>query len=213
MNEKINLTPQEWKILVGSEVGKDSSGENWFQYMACVPELMQRCRAALNSRTVSTAHLEDLTLETSSLLEGCKTIIKTLRDRLEQYKLDFRPAELAVKLHAHYVRSLALALTTGIILDCISSRLEGVGMGKHESSRWAREIVQLAEVATRYQPLGSLIMIFCLHTAWVGATDAGTMEKIKTLLADYDRVCLGRSATDFDAELEKTRKRFSLEDA
>lgn len=187
--------------------------EGWFECLACVPELMQRCKAAMNLHAGFSVHLEDLRLETISLRDDCRAAIITLRDRLENYKMDIRPTELAAQIHAHYLRSLGLGLATGVVLNCLSSRLEGDVTGKcEESSRWSTEIMQLAEMAVKYQPLGSMAMILCLHMAWVGATDAGTKQKIKALLADYDKACMHRAAGDVDAELEKTRKRFALEE-
>ena len=213
MNDNIHFTRQEWIYLAGNSFHPNGGDEDWFQCLSRVPDLMQRCKAALSLHADFSVHLEDLRLETISLRDDCRAAIITLRDRLESYKMDIKPAELAAQIHAHYLRSLGLGLATGVILNCLSSRLEGDLTGKcEESSRWSGEIVRLAEMAVQYQPLGSMAMVLCLYIAWVGATDAETKQKIKVLLADYDKACTLRSAPDLDAELEKIRKRFVLEE-
>lgn len=58
-----------------------------------------------------------------------------------------------------------------------------------------------------------MAMILCLCVAWIGTASENIREKIKMLLADYEKACLGHSsATDLTANLEWTERRFTLKE-
>jgi hypothetical protein len=215
VNDKIRFSQQEWKCLVESGLEGGGIDGDWFRYLACLPDLMQRCKRALHcSSIISDTSLLDLKSETNSLLEDCKINITALRDRLTAFEEDPTPFRMTAFLHAHRVRLLSLALTTGIILSCILSSLSGKPLRLcSQSSQWSHEILHLAEVAVRYQPLGSMAMILCLRVAWIGTASENIREKIKTLLADYEKACQGHpSSTDLTANLEWMERRFTLKE-
>lgn len=58
-----------------------------------------------------------------------------------------------------------------------------------------------------------MAMILCLRAAWIGTASENIREKIKTLLADYEKACQGYpSATDLTANLEWMERRFTLKE-
>ncbi|KAI9842413.1 MAG: hypothetical protein M1837_007158 [Sclerophora amabilis] len=215
VNDKIQFSQQEWKYLVESGLENDNIDGDWFRYLACLPDLMLRCRRALHySSTIPDTSLPDLISETYSLLEKCKINIAALRDRLRAFELESSPFGKVTLLHAHRVRLLGLALTTGIFLSCILSSLSGMPLYLcSEASQWSYEIFHLSEVAVRYLPLGSMAMVFCLNAAWIGTASEDLREKLKTLLAAYTEACLGHStATDLTANLHWMERRFTLKE-
>ena len=125
--------------------------------------------------------------------------------------MDSTPVTIRDHIHAHYLCIYGMGLATGIILNCILAMLEDDCLRLHEeSSHYSNEIFQLAESAVKYQPLGSIAIIFCLSVAWLGAPGPASKERIKTLLSDYVAACLGRSASNLSADLERLKKRFAL---
>ncbi|KAL8652301.1 MAG: hypothetical protein Q9210_002759 [Variospora velana] len=211
--DTIHFCSEDWKTLnEQSSEGATLPEVQWFTCIAAVPDLLQRSRAALKLYGTPSLHLLPFELETRSLLDDCRSIITTLRERLHGYDPNKQPPELRNHLHAHYLRSLALALGTGIILNCVLSGLEGtLDYVREESSRWSDEIVLLALSATQYQPLGSMAIELCLRFAWMGAASAEAREAVKVLLADYDAACLG-GPTDYPCnDLTRVMRRFTLQ--
>lgn len=174
---------------------------------------MQRSKAALILHDPPSLHLLGLELETRSLLEDCNPIITTLRERLQAYDPSSKPGELRDHIHAHYLRSLGLALGTGIVLNCVLGGLEGTSDCICEaSSLWSEEIIHLSQAATKYRPLGSMAMLLCLRIAWMGATSDDAKERIEALLHDYTIACLGIPTEGQRAGLTRGMRRFTLQD-
>ena len=159
-------------------------------------------------------HLLPLELETRSLLDDCKGIITTLRERLQNYDPATKPPQLRGHVHAHFLRSLALALSTGIVINCVLSGLEGTSDWVCEdSSTWSEEIIDLAEQATIYRPLGSMAMLICLRIAWMGAPNSNTRKEIEMLIFEWDRTCMGLSENETTlSKMGRMMRRFTLQD-
>ncbi|KAL9012363.1 MAG: hypothetical protein Q9173_002866 [Seirophora scorigena] len=212
--DTIHFCSEDWKLInAQSPETVELPEEQWFSCIAAVPDLLQRSRAALKRHGTPSLHLLGYELETRSLLDVCKPVITTLRQRLLDYDPSKQPAELRSHLHAHYLRSLALALGTGIILNCMVSGLEGTrdDWVCEESSLWSQEIVLLALRAAQYRPLGSMALELCLRFAWMGAASAEAREGVVALLAEYDEACLG-GPTDYECnDLTRLMKRFTLQ--
>ena len=212
VNEKINFTPQQWKDLVENRLDATDTDGKWIRCLAHVPDLMRRCKTELNGVHFPKPRILDLTLETASLLEDCKAIIFSFRERLAAFNAAPRPARLASLFHANCLRLLALGLATGIILNCILRALGDQSESTRDlSSRWAKEISELAKVAVKYQPLGSMSMLICLPMAYVGASDPILQGEIMELIANYERACLKREPPDWIRDLEKTKRRITLQ--
>ena len=216
-NHNIHLSRQEWKDLIQTPLKDVDTNTAWLKCLACVPDLMQRGSIALyQNRRPET--LADLEIETVALLEDCKANITMLRERFKAP--DFGSSELRTLAQSHpvrtlvysqYLRLLALALTTGIILSCIVCALQGNNVNVYEEvSQWSEEIFQLAELGIPLQPLGSMAMVLCLPIAWIGAANQNSREKIYALLANYKAACLGLPSRELATALEKARRRFTL---
>ncbi|KAL8907065.1 MAG: hypothetical protein Q9171_006012 [Xanthocarpia ochracea] len=215
LTDNIHFSSQEWELINVStpEYQKLPDGR-WFDCIAAIPDLLQRCKAALIMCSAPGLHLLALELETRSLLEDCKGIINPLRERLQEYDPAAKPPQLRGHLHAHFLRSLALALATVIILNCVLSGLEGTSDWVCEdSSRLSKEIIDLAERATIYRPLGSAAFIICLRIAWMGAANSSARKEIEMLIFEWDRTCMGLYENDTTLlELARMMRRFTLQD-
>ena len=180
--------------------------------LARIPNLLQRGKDLLPRTHFPDPHFTKLKSEVTSLRQNSKRIIMGLRDRLYNINTDSTPVTLRSHIHAHYLRMYGMGLATGIILNCILSVLEEDCLQLHEeSSHHSNEIFQLAESAVRYQPLGSVVMILCLSVARLGAPELATKDRVKSLLSNYIEACLGIAGLDLIADLERMKKRFTLQ--
>ncbi|KAL8941744.1 MAG: hypothetical protein Q9216_002072 [Gyalolechia sp. 2 TL-2023] len=216
LTDRIHFSSREWKTLndQGPKTQVHPDGQ-WFECVAAVPDLIQRSRAAIKLHKPPSLHLLSLELETRSLLDDCKPLIMTFRERLEKYDPSSTPTAIRDHIHANHLRVLGLALGTGIILNCVLGALEGTSdyLGE-ESSAWSEEIVQLSQVARKYLPLGAMAMVICLRFAWVGAADTVAKEGVKALLYDYELACMGTTSDEGNCgDLNQDLRRFTLQDA
>lgn len=185
---------------------------NVIQCLARVPSLLQRCKDSLPRTCFSEPTLTKLKSEVLSLRQNSEKIIMESRDRLYNVNMDSTPLTIREHIQAHYLCIYGMGLGTGIILNCMLAMLDDDYLRlQEESSRYSNEIFQLAESAVKYQPLGSVAIILCLSVAWLGAPDPAFKERIKTLLSKYVLACLGRPASNLNADLERLKKRFALQ--
>lgn len=205
-NDNIQLSQQEWRDLVLSKLENSSNITAWLTYLATVPDLRRRCMYAMQyASTYSSPILADLAFEIKSTLERCNIHIIELRERLNG---------MSGLLYVDRVRLLSMALFTGIIFSCMYHALSCRPLrSDSDAAQWSREILQLAYIAVKYQPLGSMTMIVCLEVAWLGAADVDVRREIKILLAEYHRGCMGQiSEAVLTNSLEITAGRFLLRD-
>ncbi|KAL8672374.1 MAG: hypothetical protein Q9168_003146 [Polycauliona sp. 1 TL-2023] len=211
--DTIHLTSREWKILnagAPENFHKYLDGQ-WFTCIANVPDLIQRSKAALILYEPPSTNLLALELEVVTLLDELKPIISRIRDRSNTFDKTAVPVALSDHLQAHYLRSLALALGVGIILNCVLSGLEGTPtIICEESTLWSDEIVQVAEICLMYRPLGSMSILIALQMAWAGAVQLESKERIESLLVEY-AACVGLTEKSECGDLGQMRRRWTLE--
>ena len=212
MKDEIIFTQREWNDLVTPGYEGANGDGNMIQCLARLPNLLQRCKELLPRTCFSESNFTGLKSEVLYLRQNSETIIIELRDRFYTINTDSTPVTIRDHIQAHYSCTYGMGLATGIILNCILGMLEDDRIRLHEeSSHHSNEIIQLAESTVKYQPLGSIAMILCLSVAWLGAPDPATKERVKTLLSSYEGACLGISASNLSADLERLKKRFALQ--
>ena len=210
MKEETVLTQQEWNVLVMPGYEGANGDGNMIQCLARVPNLLQRCKVLLPRTHFSESTFMRLKSEVHSLCQNSQIIIVELCDRLCNINMDSIPIALYAHIHAHYLCIYGMGLATGIILNCILGVLEDDSVRlRKELSHHSNEIIQLAESAVKYQPLGSAAMSLCLSVAWLGAPDPASKERAKSLLFDYGG-WFGTTESDLTADLERLEKRFAL---
>jgi hypothetical protein len=214
VNGKVQMTSQQWRDLVYNEIDNDTIDGQMMKCLAYLPDLMSRGRQVLKTPSVPFSSRLEFQQEVRNLHESFGVVLKSLRDRCQYMDLSsFESPRMKAIIHAHFSRSYGMALSTGIILNCILIGFEGdTGGIRQESSMLADESLALAEVANQYRPLGAIYVLVCLVTAWVGAIEPMKREKIRERLLDYQKDVQGPSATTSVADLEALERRFYLEE-
>jgi len=188
VNSQVTLPQKQWRDLLSRE-NDDSTPDG--QILKCImylPDLMQRSRFALRSQSSPDSTLLELRKEAHTLHENHGFTIKSLKERLENMDSTIPAEHVHLKrcFHAHFLRSYALALAYGIVLNCMLATLQGTtSQLSQESSQWADETIKLAEIANQYRPLGASYMIICLIAAWAGAIDSKTQAIVEAWLLNY----------------------------
>ncbi|MCJ1309569.1 hypothetical protein MMC25_003229 [Agyrium rufum] len=207
--DKVDFTRQEWQDLVQSGLENLGSDIKWLSLLSRIPELYRRCRAEWQSPNFTEENLVGLRYEVHICLQEIRDAAVKLRERLVSSKQLVLPVLTANFIDAHLLRTLALTLLTGIVLNCILKTAgEESEPTKEEASGWSAEILRLAEASIPYQPLASLTMLFCLYAAWSSTEDPTLRHSIQVLLQDYEMACLGRKTENMVECLELTRDRF-----
>lgn len=210
MKDELVLTRQQWNDLVLSGYEGAKGDGNMIQCLARVPHELQRCKEVLPCTPFTQTTVMELKHEVQSLRQSCKSIIAGLCHRLDAIDECSIPITLRSHIHAHYACIYGMGLATGILLNCILGMLGDDCIGLcEESAHHSNEILQLAKIAVKYQPLGSAAMILCLSAAWLGAPDSTTKDGVRSLLSDYERACLGLFQSDLTADLERLSARFT----
>ena len=178
VNDTVSLTMQEWQLLVADRLTSNISKIGRGKCLANVPNLLDRSMAALREESRMTSANCELHYDVEALKKSCTVNIQTQRGSLKQFNESRLTSELRHQIHACHHRNLALALATGIILNCIEVALNGdKAETRLVSSRWLQEINNVSELALDYRPLGSTAMMIALSVAWIGATEASNKEK------------------------------------
>ena len=209
------MTQQEWTDLVSNQIDINTVDGQMMKCLAQLPELMHRGRHVIWSMPLNPDTLSGIREEVQLLRVSFAPILDSLRERwlhtdsniAAQYP-DFM-AHRAI-IHAHYSRSYGLALAIGIILNCMSSTLEGSDKDfSRHSEELSDEVVNLAEVAAQYRPLGTIYMVLSLAAAWVGVKAPAKKAAIEALLISYVRDLQGPSAKP-SLSLAFFEKRFTM---
>ena len=129
---------------------------------------------------------------------------RCIRDDLEPHLSDLRQRLLAIQdkivpgnpklgnlsdlRHCHYIRTYSLGLAIAIFINEIQLALSIDPWSiLSESNDFATEIVNLAEVACQYRPLGASPLSLCLIAAELGASDINTKAAAQQLRLKYDQ--------------------------
>ena len=213
LTNNIQLSTREWKILSEETFGGHDNAPDvkWFMCITDVPDLIQRSKAALILHEPPSLHLLSLELEVRALLDHARPVITRLRDRFDNFDAKSFPEKLSDQLRAHYMRSLAMGLGVGIVLNCVLSGLEGTAsVVCDESVLWSGEIVRIAKLAVVYRPLGSMAMLIALRMAWSGVWLRESKARIEELLKEYG-LCVGLTEDSECSDLGPMQRRWTLQ--
>ena len=190
MNKKIDLGVSEWKTLVANDLDGNSFEGRMMHSLACIPALVHHDR-----KTQSTGvKYQDLLDETRANYQTLKADLIQLHHQTSSAQAlcdDEHPQMGSVKcLHAYFQRVQGLGFTTAILLNCVLRNLGSEDSGlelESESTSFSKEILVLAESASRYRPLASSYIVLSLILAWIGTTDQVTRRSIEKAIADYSK--------------------------
>jgi hypothetical protein len=179
--------------------------------LARLPGLMERGRKVFRGECADPELLHD----TRTNYQTFKAVLKELHARLAAMQgfIANGASELApvVQAHVHYQRSYAIGLAVGIILGCVLSAIDIEDTELTlELTSFSKEILALAEPATKYRPVGASYMVLCLLAAWVGTTDHSIRSLVERELAEFQRDFPEGQATISTADLEQIFRQLHL---
>lgn len=212
VNTRISFTPEEWGRLVENELDDATPEGLMIRCLARAPNLMQRGRTALREQ----AGLQMLISETRHQYQILTAILSGLRDRLDALpELSSGDSSQFVtgrtRAHAHYQRTYGLGLAMCIIFNCVLTALGADDAGLDtESTRFCEDVLELADKAAVYRPLGASYITLCLMAAWCGSKDEATKAAVESALLDYQTDLPGNLEETLMAHLERIYQRLSL---
>ena len=157
------------------------------QCLTRLPNLMSRSKAALDGGHQN--DLAELRTLTHVLRDELSSPLSKLRQRWHENTtqvIDPKRLIFVDLMRCHFLRSYALGLAITIFVNEVRLALSPDAVDiQEESHEFALEILDLAEVASQYRPLGTHAFGICLLAADYGARDAETKFAIQKMHLDY----------------------------
>lgn len=211
INPKISFTPREWTTLIENPL-KDSGAKH--DMMTCLthaPDLIQRGTIALRDGS----NLDGLIAEARSqyqllteLLNQLHGLYSTVREP-PPYQFTVSPSVT----HCQLQRTYGIVLAVCLYFNCISKALEPDNISLElDSISFCEEVIDLADKAAIYRPLGASYILLCAMAAWCSSSDSATRITLEAILMDYGGDFLPRSQASIEGELRSWFKRLSLSD-
>lgn len=204
-NSRIQFSHEEWTRLVKNPLDGELPKGNVVYCLAHVPELMRRGRIALSTNSST----QGLIYEARHQYNKVKASVDKLREAYETSKAPSSPQ--ATRLHAHHQRMFGLGLAIILIFH---SLLQALGDNSFDlcfdSQRCCEDVLDLAEHARPFRPLGSSYVLLCLTTAWVATTDEVVRELLLQTYEDYQEDFPHPSNKNLSRCLDSTRDRLHL---
>ena len=219
MNDKIQLTKDEWASLVENKLENHSLDGQVLRVLAQIPLLIRRARLCMAADSSDVFEREQLHKEACDIRTQLQPLLQQVRARLDRNDLDLvadyaGPPQQHRLVHVIYVRSYGFTLMAGIIIDLICDSLNmGQAPSNEEEMRgFAEDIIALALIAKKYRPLGSIIMLGCLCASHAATLDEHIQQRSAELLQEYRVDFAGPDAKPYDEELRWVRQRFTLKE-
>ena len=196
-NSNITFTNEEWHTMVLDGLDTGTVDADMMLCLGELPTLMDRAHALIENPNASSFEHYAVIAATDRIHAKSTSIIHRLRERWQETERETLLAqpdsESSTMFHrshfntqdskrfqrCQHTRSLACALTTGILINFIRANLdEDETALRIESGQMAEEILMLADIAESYRPLGSLTMSLFLGAAWAGASSEELKERL-----------------------------------
>lgn len=183
-NEKIELDPQDWVSLVGNELDKSLPEGQLMRYLTNVPSILRRARAATNAGEIAI-----LRAELKPVYEASQKILLQLHKQWAQCRtLDAENMLKNVLLHAYYQRSYGIGLLIVTIFNWVlrafTPPFDAIELIA-DSTNMVTQILELAQMANIYRPLGAGYMLVVLIAAWLAASNDNERVAVSIMLQDY----------------------------
>ncbi|KAL4876448.1 hypothetical protein BJY04DRAFT_199981 [Aspergillus karnatakaensis] len=189
-NPNIELTPQEWKELVVSELDATNPEGIMLRNLSLVPDILHRVK----TNTDGLAGLLILQAELKSLYVGAQEVANSLRDmttEIENSTAEEIPNPYGFTrrmFHAHTQRFQGIALTICLYMNYVLVLMKTIDpILAEDATRMAFEMMTIAENANTYRPFGAAYVTLGLAAAWVCVDDFSVRLLIETWLEDYMR--------------------------
>lgn len=180
------------------------------QCLTRLPNLMRRAKKLLQGIDQSHFELAILQHQAQSLRDELEPSLIDVQKRFEGMtstaSLSRRLGnELSGLIHCHYIRTYGIGLTIAILINelriAVSKEHANI---LQESHTFALQMLDLAQSATQYRPVGASVLNLCLLAAEIGAADSSTAWAARQLRMDYDtdfRDPTASSVTGYDWKL------------
>lgn len=179
------MTPEEWTSLVGNDLDEKLPEGKLMRSLARMPVLIRRRRTESGTKEVLS-----LRAEAKLLYETCKTTLDEIRANwmVHEESLNTKNDLSASILHAYYQRMYGISLSIVTIINCVYRAFAAAADQQQlclDAAHFAKEMFQLAQLATRYRPLGAAYMMIALSSTWLAATNEKDKLSAEILLKDY----------------------------
>ncbi|KAK5937803.1 hypothetical protein PMZ80_009932 [Knufia obscura] len=212
-NERIDLSPQEWRLLVDASFREATPEDEMMRCISHLRDFLRQYRKARHDQGV----LLDLVSELQVHYRTMQGLLADQRERLGAYEADnaahFK-SSITTRVHSGYQSAFGVGLVIAIAYNCVLSGLSPDDTGLiSDSASFVADVLDLAKNACRYRPLGSSYIALCLGAAWVGTMDVNAKLAVERAWDDYG----GDFAPGLEkppiAELEWTTRQLRLQDA
>ena len=169
------------------------------QCLTRAPNLMRRAKATLQNPHCRPIDLEILQAEANQLRYELEPHLRSLRDRFQaSSEIEVSDTETSSKSiyhtlrSCHYIRTYALGLAIDIVVNEVRLALATSSSSPSaisilmESHGFATQIVDLANLAHRYRPLGASTLAVCLVAAELGGGTVEVRAEARRLRGMYD---------------------------
>lgn len=171
------------------------------QHLAHVPNILRRARVATNANEVAILRDELKPAYAASQ----KLLLQLHKQWAEGRTLDPNSALKNTILHAYYQRAYGIGLLIVTILNwllgALTPPLDAIGLIA-DSTNLVAQILELAQVANIYRPLGSGYVLVVLSAAWLAASNDSERVAVNMLLQDYRQDFPLRATDKFMIELK-----------
>lgn len=193
-NGRIMFSDEEWVAMFDSKLHELSSEGQIVHCLTRLPNLMRRAKIALSGDFDDLAKIPVLRKEAHSIREDLEPPVSKLRQRWYENKEKSVAAAqktnsvLDALWHCHILRTYAFGLAVAIFVNegRLALYLDAPEIVQ-ESHGFALEILEMANMAYQYRPLGGYALSVCLLAAEIGAADVVTKESIRLVRIDYAR--------------------------
>ncbi|KAK5279804.1 hypothetical protein LTR20_000054 [Exophiala xenobiotica] len=197
-SDRVSFTDREWIDMFDNKEYALSAEGRAVQCLTRLPNLMRRAKKVLLLQGIDQqSHFELAVLQHEA---------QRLRDELEPSLIDVqkryegvssstaslskkhRRSELAGLIHCHYIRTYSIGLAIVIFVNELRIAVSTADRANvlQESHTFALEILDLAQMACQYRPVGASVMSLSLLAAEIGAADPSTAWAVRQLRMDYD---------------------------
>ncbi|RAO68997.1 uncharacterized protein BHQ10_005009 [Talaromyces amestolkiae] len=199
-NENIELDPQDWISLVGSDLDQDLPEGKLMRYLANVPSILRRARAATNADEIAILRGEVKPMYEASQ----KLLLQVHKQWTDGRTLDANNVLRNVILHAYFQRAYGIGLLIVIILNWVlrafTPPFDAIELIA-DSTNLVTQTLELAQAANIYRPLGAGYMLIVLSAAWIAASNDNERVTVNDLLQDYRQDFPVRATDKFMIEL------------
>ncbi|KAL3480527.1 hypothetical protein BJX99DRAFT_18267 [Aspergillus californicus] len=189
-NPKIQLSPDEWKELVESDLDAGNPEGDMMRALSRIPDLLARTR---NNRD-GMRGLLSLQKEMKGYYAMARKVCDQFSSELttietHSHQDAFNPYGMPpVFLHAHCQRMYAIAMIVTLIMNHILVRMRTQDPSlAPDAAFYALEMLNIAENAMIYRPFGACYVPMGLQAAWMAVESESMRALIETWIADYQK--------------------------